>query len=292
MPSTDVDMEDIPNLAPDSDNDEDNDELYVGEDAPKDGDHTFIATIPCEAECIRAMSNVSQCLAEVFHKNSQPKSFAESVPTHFHNFEDLFSKLSFDQLPDWKIWDHAIELIPGAKASSCKVYPLAPNKQSKMDTFIHENLNSGRIRPSKSPMASLVFFIKKKDGTLHLVQDYRALNALTIKNRYPLPLISELINHLRGAKYFMKLNIRWGYNNVQMKEGDEWKAAFRTNRGLFKPLVMFFGLTNSPFTFQTMMNDIFQDLIMEEVVCVYLDNILIFTKSIEEHRHVTRLVLE
>jgi hypothetical protein len=287
MPSADVDMEDIPDLAPDSDDDEDNDKLYVGEDALEDGDRVFVATIPCEAEFIQATSNILQRLAEVFHKNSQPKSFAESVPTHFHNFEDLFAKSSFDRLPDRKIWDHAIELVPGAKASSCKVYPLAPNEQSEMDTFIHENLSSGRIRPSKSPMASPVFFIKKRDGTLHLIQDYRALNALTIKNRYPLPLISELVNQLCGAKYFTKLDVRWGYNNVRMKEGDEWKAAFRTNCGLFEPLVMFFGLTNSPSTFQTMMNDIFQDLIMEGVICVYLDNILIFTKSIKEHRHVT-----
>jgi hypothetical protein len=174
-----------------------------------------------------------------------------------------------------------IKLIPGANTSSCKVYPLAPNKQSEMDAFIHENLSSGRIRPSKSPMASPVFFIKKKDGTLRLVQDYQVLNALMIKNRYPLPLISELVNQLHSAKYFTKLNVRWGNNNVQMKEGDEWKAAFCTNHGLFKPLVMFFGLTNSPSTFQTMMNDIFQDLIMEGVVCVYLDDILIFMKSID-----------
>ena len=95
-------------------------------------------------------------------------------------------------------------------------------------------------------MASLVFFIKKKDGTLRLVQDYRALNTITVKNKYPLPLISELIEKLWGAKYFTKLDIRWGFNNVWMKEGDEWKAAFRTNCRLFKPLVMFFGLTNSP----------------------------------------------
>jgi hypothetical protein len=172
MPSVDVNMEDIPDLAPISDDDEDDDELYVGEDALEDGDRVFIATIPCEAEFIRAMSNVSQCLAEAFHKNSQPKSFAESVPTHFHDFEDLFVKSSFDHLLDRKIWDHAIELVPGAKTSSCKVYPLTPNEQSEMDAFIHENLSSGQIRPSKSPMASPVFFIKKKDGTLHLVQDY------------------------------------------------------------------------------------------------------------------------
>jgi hypothetical protein len=96
MPSTDVDMEDIPNLAPNSDDDEDDDKPYVGEDALEDGDCIFVATIPCEAEFIQATSNVSQHLAEVFHKNSQPKSFAESVPTHFHDFEDLFSKSSFD----------------------------------------------------------------------------------------------------------------------------------------------------------------------------------------------------
>jgi len=117
-------------------------------------------------------------------------------------------------------------------------------------------------------MAAPVFFIKKKDGSLRRVQDYRALNAKTVKNAYPLPLISDLINRLRGARYFTKLDVRWGYNNVRIKEGDEWKAAFRTNRGLFEPLVMFFGLTNSPATFQTMMNEIFQDLISEGVVCV------------------------
>jgi hypothetical protein len=141
-------------------------------------------------------------------------------------------------------------------------------------------------------MASPVFFIKKKDGSLCLVQDYRALNSLTIKNRYPLPLISELVNQLRGMKYFTKLNVRWGYQNVRMKQGDEWKAAFCTNHGLYEPLVMFFGLTNYPSTFQMMMNDIFQDLIMEGIICMYLDDILIFTKGITEHCRIMRLVLE
>jgi len=136
-------------------------------------------------------------------------------------------------------------------------------------------------------MAAPVFFIKKKDGSLRLVQDYRALNAKTVKNAYPLPLISDLVNRLRGAHYFTKLDVRWGYNNFRIKEGDEWKAAFRTNRGLFEPLVMFFGLTNSPATFQTMMNEIFQDLISEGVVCVYLDDILIFMETMEEHDQVT-----
>ena len=107
-----------------------------------------------------------------------------------------------------------------------------------------------------------------------------------------MPLISELVAKLRGAKHFTKLDIRWGYNNVRIREGDEWKAAFRTNRGLFEPLVMFFGLTNSPATFQTMMNDILRELINEGHVVVYLDDILIFTETLEEHRKIVCRVLE
>jgi len=141
-------------------------------------------------------------------------------------------------------------------------------------------------------MAAPVFFIKKKDGSLCLVQDYRALNAVTVKNKYPLPLISELVSQLRRARYFTKLDVRWGFNNVRIKPRDEWKAAFRTNRGLFEPLVMFFRMTNSPATFQTMMNDVFRTVIAEGIVVVYLDDILIFTKTEEEHEQAVQRVLE
>jgi len=143
-------------------------------------------------------------------------------------------------------------------------------------------------------MAALVFFVKKKDRKLRLVQDYRALNAMTVKNKYPLPLIPDLIAKLCGAKYFTKLDVRWGFNNVRIKEGDEWKAALRTNHGLYEPLVMFFSLTNSPATFQTMMDDIFEDLISEGVVMVYLDDILIFTdlETLEEHQKIACHILE
>ena len=112
LPSLDIDM-DVPNLVDGCDDDDD--DLYIGEDALEEGDCIFIATVPCEAEFIQATSDVSQRLAEAFHKNTKPKSFGESVPTHLHDFEDLFAKLSFDQLPDQKIWDHAIELIPDGK---------------------------------------------------------------------------------------------------------------------------------------------------------------------------------
>jgi len=115
---------------------------------------------------------------------------------------------------------------------------------------------------------------------------------MMVKNKYLLPLISKFINKLRGAKYFTKLDVQWRFNNVQMKEGDKWKAAFQTNQGLFKPLVMFFRLCNSPATFQTMMDNIFNNLITEGVVLVYLDNILIFTETLEKHRKVTWRVME
>src|SRR6202789_3831647 len=247
----------------------------------EDGDCIFTTgLLPSPSSMdIRASSTISQQLAEAFKSNS--KATSPPIPEYLKEFSSVFSKETFDVLPESKDWDHAIELIPGSKASNSKVYPLSPSEQKELDVFLKENLETGRIRPSKSPMPSPFFFIKKKDGSLRLVQDYRALNAMTVKNKYPLPLISELVNKLQGAKYFTKLDVRWGFNNVRMKDGDEWKAAFRTNRGLYEPLVMFFGLTNSPATFQTMMDDIFDDLIMEGVVCVYLDDILIFAKSME-----------
>jgi hypothetical protein len=214
-----------------------------------------------------------------------------SIPDYVKMFGQVFSEEGFAKLPNRKPWDYAIELAPGAQPKGCKVYPLSVKEQAELDVFLTENLMTGRIQQSKSPMASPVFFIKKKDGSLPLVQDYRMLNEMTSKNKYPLPLIPELINQLRRAKYFTKLDVRWGFNNVHIKEGDEWKAVFRMNRGLFEPLVMFFSLTNSPATFQTMMNEIFIDMISEGVVVVYLDDILIFTKTLDEHWQVTRRVL-
>jgi hypothetical protein len=141
-------------------------------------------------------------------------------------------------------------------------------------------------------MASPFFFVKKKDGSLRPIQDYRYLNSGTIKNVYPLPLIGKLINQLKDSHIFSKFDIRWGYPNVHIKEGDKWKPAFRTNRGLFEPLVMFFGLTNSPATFQSMMKKIFEKLIAKGHVMVYMDNIPVFIKNLEHHWQVVREVLE
>jgi hypothetical protein len=257
------------------------------------GDRLLIAWLPPAAARVQATETASTRLAaKEAQRHQQSDDFNTLVPPEYHQYHDVFSKESFDDLPHHRHWDHAIELKPGSEPKSSRVYPLSLDEQKELDEFLKENLASGRIRPSKSPMAAPVFFVKKKDGRLRLVQDYRKLNEMTIKNRYPIPLVSDLVNKLRHASYFTKLDIRWGYNNIRIKEGDEWKAAFRTNRGLFEPLVMFFGLTNSPSTFQTMMNDIFRDLIDQGQVVVYLDDILIFTEDIQTHQQITRQVLD
>jgi hypothetical protein len=125
-----------------------------------------------------------------------------------------------------------------------------------------------------------------------MVQDYRYLNEHTVKNNYPLPLISQLIDKLKGSKWFTKIDLRWGYNNVRIKEGDEWKAAFVCHRGSFEPVIMYFGLCNSPATFQTMMNEIFSD--MADVMVIYIDDLMIYTKTddIQEHERLVKKVLK
>ena len=136
----------------------------------------------------------------------------------------------------------------GFELKSFKNYNLTPAEQIKLDKFLKENLEKGYIRPSQSPMASPFFFVNKKDGKLQPCQNYRYLNDWMIKNSYPLPLIMD---KLKGAKYFTKLDVHWGYNNIQIRKEDEWKAAFKkkTNKGLFKPMVMFFGMCNLLATF-------------------------------------------
>src|SRR5260370_23495660 len=122
------------------------------------------------------------------------------------------------------------------------MFPLSPAEQKELDAFLRENLANGRICLSKSPIGAPVFFIKKKEGSLCLVQDYWKLNKITVKNSYPLPLVSNMLTRLRDVEWFTTLDLHWGFNNVLLKEGDDWKAAFSMNCGLFVPLVSFFEL--------------------------------------------------
>ena len=136
------------------------------------------------------MATTSQQLAKGAHCSAAAQS---PLPNYARGFESVFAKEEFDILLDYHHWDHAIEITPGSKLKVSKVYPLSPKEQAELDTFLKENLQTSCICPSKSPIAAPVFFIKKKNSTLQLVQDYRALNAMMVKNKYPLPLISELI---------------------------------------------------------------------------------------------------
>jgi hypothetical protein len=164
--------------------------------------------------------------------------------------------------------------------------------------FLKEQEAKGYIHPSISPYASLFFFIKKKDGKLHPVQDYRHINDMTISNQYLLPLITDLLTDLSGVSIFTKLDIQDGYNNIRIKEGDEHKAAFKTKYGLFEPLIMFFGLKNSPATFQNMMNYEYRDTIdywnaRGTAIRIYMDDIAIATNTnLEDHIRAVSAVFE
>ena len=180
------------------------------------------------------------------------KSEAEAkklVPEQFHRWIKVFSKKQSERMPTWKIWDHVIDMKEGFMLRKVKVYPLSREEREEVRKFIQEQLRKGCIRPSKLPQMAPVFFVGKKDGKKRMVQDYRYLNECTIKNNYPLPLILDIVENIGMKKVFTKIDLRWGYNNVWIKEGDEWKAAFTMPERSFEPIVMFFGLTNSLVTF-------------------------------------------
>jgi len=207
----------------------------------------------------------------------------EDLPEYIQPFTHLFNKKKFEKLPEQREWDHEINLMEEApRELNAEVYTMTIKEEKALNQWLDEQLKAGLIVESKSRYVAPCFYIPKKDGSLQLVQDYRKLNQVTIKDKTPLPLIGEVIDKLKEAKYFNKLDLIWGYNNVRIKEGDEWKAAFLTNKGLFEPQVMYFGLCNSLGTFQRMMNSIFRELLHKGVLANYMDNFVILAKTMEE----------
>jgi hypothetical protein len=239
---------------------------------------------------IGAKSTASQQLAEKDAKQDT-RPLTEHIPRQYHQHLSVFNEETAARFPGSRPWDHRIDLKPSFKPQRGKIYSLSPREDRELDSFVRENLKKGYIRHSVSPQAAPFFFVKKKDGSLRPCQDYRQLNEETIRNAYPLPRIPDLLDKLKGAKYFTKVDVRWGYNNVRIKNGDQWKAAFVTNKGLFEPTVMFFGLTNSPATFQAMMDSIFEEEIQKGGVVVYMDDILIYADTEDELERLTNLVL-
>jgi hypothetical protein len=214
-----------------------------------------------------------------------------AIPEEYHEFASVFSKKEADKLPEHRHYDHTIPLQEGTAPPFGPVYPLSKVELDVLKDYIDENLRKGFIRHSQSPAGAPILFVKKPDGTLRLCVDYRGLNKITIKNKYPLPLIGELFDRVGKAKYFAKFDLRDGYHRLRMASGEEWKTAMRCRYGLYEFQVMPFGLCNAPGSFQHFTNDTFKDF-LDDFLVVYLDDLLIYSDTLEEHKKHIRLVLQ
>ena len=197
------------------------------------------------------------------------------------DFPDVFPE-ELPGLPVDRATEFVIDLLPGAAPISKAPYRMAPTELKELKVQLQELLDKGYIRPSISPWGAPVLFVKKKDGSVRLCIDYRELNKLTIKNRYPLPRIDDLFDQLQGAQVFSKIDLRSGYHQLKIKEGDIPKTAFRTRYGHYEFLVMSFGLTNAPATFMELMNRVFHDMLDTSVI-VFIDDILVYSKDKDTH---------
>uniref|UniRef100_A0A8C1LRZ5 Gypsy retrotransposon integrase-like protein 1 n=1 Tax=Cyprinus carpio TaxID=7962 RepID=A0A8C1LRZ5_CYPCA len=239
---------------------------------------------------------LSQCLGPAFSPvmscsvlQEEPVSLA-NVPEAYHDLRAVFSKSRASSLPPHRPYDCAIDLLPGTSPPRGRLYSLSGPEREAMEKYINDSQVAGIIRPSSSPAGAGFFFVGKKDGSLRPCIDYRGLNDITVKNRYPLPLMSSAFELLQGATIFTKLDLRNAYHLVRIREGDEWKTAFNTPTGHFEYLVMPFGLSNSPAVFQALVNDVLRDMV-DRFVFVYLDDILIFSQNERDHvQHVRRVL--
>nr|GEZ33457.1 putative reverse transcriptase domain-containing protein [Tanacetum cinerariifolium] len=205
-------------------------------------------------------------------------------------FPDVFPD-ELPGIPPVREVEFSIELIPGAEPISKAPYCMAPIELKVLKDQLQELLERGFIRPSVSPWGAPVLFVKKKDGSMRLCIDYRELNKITIRNRYPLPRIDDLFDQLQGVMHFSKIDLRSGYHQLRVREQEISKTAFRTRYGHYEFLVMPFGLTNAPAVFMDLMNRVFHEF-LDKFVIVFIDDILVFSKSKEEHEDHLRTVLQ
>ena len=213
------------------------------------------------------------------------------LPVEYRDLAAVFSKIRATCLPPHRPWDCAIDLLAGTSPPRSRSYPLSQAEHKVMEQYIEEALRQGFIRPSTSPAAAGFFFVAKKDGGLRPCIDYRGLNNITVKYRYPLPLVPNALDQLRGARFFTKLDLRSAYNLVRIREGDEWKTAFNTPTGHYEYKVMPYGLANAPSVFQGFMNDVLRDMLGRSVI-TYIDDIIIYSTSMAQHVQHVRRVLE
>ncbi|KAL0200303.1 hypothetical protein M9458_003490, partial [Cirrhinus mrigala] len=241
----------------------------------------------CFAQCFPALRPRTD-KAPVINSDTP---IAADVPLEYQDLAEAFSKVRASQLPPHRTSDCAIELLPGTIPPKGRVFPLSQPETEAMRVYIEEELAKGFIEPSTSPASAGFFFVKKKDGSLRPCIDYRGLNSITVKYRYPLPLVPPALEQLRSAKYFTKLDLRNAYNLIRIKEGDEWKTAFSTTTGHYQYRVMPFGLVNSPSVFQSFINDVFRDMLGRWVI-IYMDDILVYSETMDAHISHVREVLK
>ena len=213
----------------------------------------------------------------------------EKIPV-IREFPDVFPE-ELPGIPLEKEVDLAIEIVPGTVPMSRAPYRMAPTELKELKSQLQELLDKGFIRPSVSPWGAPVLFVKKKYGTLRMCIDYRQINKVTVKNKYPLPRIEDLFDQLKGAGVFSKIDLRSGYYQLRVKEGDVPKTAFRTRYGHYEFLVMPFGLTNAQAAFMDLMNRVFRPYV-DQFFVVFIDDILVYSKDAQEHEQHLRIVLE
>ncbi|KAI1000788.1 hypothetical protein K3495_g7407 [Podosphaera aphanis] len=223
----------------------------------------------------------------VIPKDANPRDF---LPYHYHEFLDVFDRKQANLLPPHRPWDHAIDLQPGNQPPVSRPYSMNRHELEALRKYLDQELAKGFIRVSRSPAVAPVLFVKKSNGDLRFCIDYRGLNAISIKNRHALPLISETLNQLSRAKYYNKLDVISAFNKLRIK-GDEWKAAFTCRYGLFEPLVLPFGICSGPASFQAHINHALRGL-LDQFCTAYMDDILIYSSSLEEHRRHVKTILQ
>ncbi|GJY34867.1 putative reverse transcriptase domain-containing protein [Tanacetum coccineum] len=206
------------------------------------------------------------------------------------NFLEVFPE-DLPGLPHTRQVEFHIDLVPGAAPVARAPYRLAPSEMKELADQLQELSDKGFIRPSSSPWGAPVLFVKKKDGSLRMCIDYRELNKLTVKNRYPLPRIDDLFDQLQGSSVYSKIDLRSGYHQLRVREEDISKTAFRTRYGHYEFQVMPFGLTNAPAVFMDLMNRVCKPY-LDKFVIVFIDDILIYSKNKQEHEEHLKIILE
>ena len=225
-------------------------------------------------------------------KDKRPPDFSK-IPSYLRDYEKLFSPVEANRLPpSLPGVDHDIRLIEGAKPPCGRMYNMSQDELRVLKKYIEENLEKGYIRPSASPVASPVIFVRKNSGGLRLCVDYRKLNDVTIKDRTPMPLTKETFARLSRAKFFTKVDVISAFNKIRIKPGKEYLSAFRTRYGLYEYTVMPFGMSNAPSTFNRRMNDVLGLDILDSCASAYSDDILIYSETEEEHRIHVRKVFD